>query len=64
MNPSVSDYTKQTTNYSMKRITSTAVVLATWLFTFLAAGQDKPAPATAPYPGWQHSGVLLSLIHI
>ena len=61
MNPSVSDYTKQTTNYSMKRITSTAVVLATWLFTFLAAGQDKPAPAAAPYPGWLHSGSLYLL---
>ncbi len=45
----------------MKRILSTIVVLAAGLFAFSTRGQDKPASAVAPYPGWAHSGSVYIL---
>lgn len=45
----------------MKPITAAFLTLAAILFPLLSTAQDKRGAAVAPYPAWQHSGVLTIL---
>ena len=45
----------------MKPITAAFLTLTAILFPLLSTAQDKRGAAVAPYPAWQHSGVLTIL---
>ena len=45
----------------MNPITAAFLTLAAILFPLLSTAQDKRGAAVAPYPAWQHSGVLTIL---